>query len=121
MMNMILVWVWLVAAMQAPSAAKQAVVETSAGTFVIDLAADAAPNQTAYFMKLASERAYDGTTFHRMVKYGIVQGGDPLSWIHRTYRAVLDTSAGPITIEFFPDKAPGHVRPFLRLAQAGVF
>ena len=28
----------------------------------------------------------------------------------RAYRAVLDTSAGPITIEFFPDKAPEHVR-----------
>src|SRR2546427_12344032 len=78
-MNMLFAWLWLVVAMQVPSAPKQAVVETSAGTFVIDLAADAAPNQTAYFMKLASEHAYDGTTFHRMVKYGIVQGGDPLS------------------------------------------
>jgi peptidyl-prolyl cis-trans isomerase B (cyclophilin B) len=38
-----------------------------------------------------------------------------------SYRAVLDTSAGPITIAFLPDKAPGHVRQFLRLAQAGVF
>jgi len=28
---------------------KQAVVDTSAGTFVIDLAPDGAPNQTAYF------------------------------------------------------------------------
>ena len=36
-----------------------------------------------------------------------------------SYRAVLDTSAGPITIEFVPDKAPGHERQFLRLAQAG--
>jgi peptidyl-prolyl cis-trans isomerase B (cyclophilin B) len=38
-----------------------------------------------------------------------------------TYRAVLDTSAGPIAIEFFPDRAPAHVRQFLRLAQAGVY
>ena len=36
-------------------AAKQAVVETSAGTFIIDLAPATAPNQTAYFMKLAAE------------------------------------------------------------------
>ena len=36
-------------------------------------------------------------------------------------RAVLETSAGAITIEFFADKAPEHVRNFLRLAQAGVF
>ena len=27
----------------------------------------------------------------------------------------------PITVEFFPDKAPEHVRNFLRLASAGVF
>ena len=58
---------------------KQAVVETSAGTFVIDLAPDEAPNTTAYFMKVAADGGYDGTTFHRMVKYGLVQGGDPLS------------------------------------------
>jgi len=62
---------------QAPP--KQAVVETSAGTFVIDLAPDAAPNQTAYFVKLAGEGAYEGTIFHRAIKYGLVQGGDPLT------------------------------------------
>src|SRR4029450_10254303 len=38
-----------------------------------------------------------------------------------SYRAVLDTSAGPVAIESFPDKAPEHVRQFLRLAQAGVY
>jgi peptidyl-prolyl cis-trans isomerase B (cyclophilin B) len=38
-----------------------------------------------------------------------------------TYRAVLETSAGPITIEFFPDKAPETVRQFLRMAAAGVY
>jgi cyclophilin family peptidyl-prolyl cis-trans isomerase len=37
------------------------------------------------------------------------------------YRAVLETSLGNITIEFMPDKAPNHVRNFLRLAQAGVY
>jgi peptidyl-prolyl cis-trans isomerase B (cyclophilin B) len=37
------------------------------------------------------------------------------------YRAVLETSVGPITIEFVPDLAPEHVRNFLRLAQSGVF
>src|ERR1700709_1587181 len=37
------------------------------------------------------------------------------------YRAVLDSSAGPITIEFFVDKAPNTVRQFMRLAAAGVY
>ena len=215
---------------------KQAVVETSAGTFIIDLAPEAAPATVAYFTKQAESGAYDGTIFHRMVKYGMVQGGDPLTKdparralygtgglnmvkaearapkmtrgslaavmvpgrpdsagaqffivvvdqpgldgqytvfgrvsdgmdvvqkisetpvddkglaterveIRRvtirdtpppapepfstesvqelaTYRAVLDTSAGPITIEVFADKAPAHVRQFLTLAQAGVY
>jgi peptidyl-prolyl cis-trans isomerase B (cyclophilin B) len=217
----------------AQSRPMQAVVETSAGVFTIDLAPDLAPNQTAYFMKLAAEGAYDGTTFHRVVKYGMVQGGDPLTkdagkraqygtgglnavkaearapkmtrgsvaavmvpgkpdsagaqffvvladqpsldnqytvFGHvsdgvevlqkisetpvderglttervtithvviretppepfvtetpealGTYRAVLDTSAGPVTIEFLVDKAPDTVRQFMRLAAAGVF
>ena len=221
---------------QADMAGKQAVVNTSAGVFVIDLRPDLAPNHVGYFMKLAREGAYTGTAFHRVIRLGIIQGGDPLSkdpakaklygtgglgilraevsaekhtrgtvsaviqpdrpdtagaqfFISVTdqpaldgkytifgrvsegldvlqkisetpadekgapltrveivsvtlretpppepepfatetpadlarYRAVLDTSAGPITIEFLADKAPEHVRNFLRLAQAGVF
>src|SRR2546422_11656665 len=69
----------LLLALQATAPPKQAVVETAAGTFIIDLDQEAASNQVAYFMKLAQQGAYDGTTFHRMVKYGMVQGGDPLS------------------------------------------
>ena len=37
------------------------------------------------------------------------------------YRATLETSLGNIAVEFFPDRAPNHVRNFLRLAQAGVY
>jgi cyclophilin family peptidyl-prolyl cis-trans isomerase len=56
---------------------KQAVVVTTLGEMVFELLPEKAPKQVAYFMKLASEGAYDGTSFHRVVKYGIVQGGDP--------------------------------------------
>ena len=226
--------VGLVAFLQAAAPApKQAVVETTAGTFVIDLDSAAAPLTTAYFVKTASAGGFNGTIFHKMIKYGIVQGGDPLTkdpskraqWgtgglsaikdeartpkmtrasvaavtvpgkvdsagqqffvsvvdqpgldgkytvfghvadgievIQKisetpvddkglaterveiknvtirdtppvlfvndsaqdlgTYRAVLDTSAGPIAIEFFPEKARETVRQFLRLADAGVY
>lgn len=220
----------------ADMANKQAVVETTAGTFVIDLQPDVAPNHVGYFIKLARDGSYNGTTFHRVIRLAIIQGGDPLSedpgktklygtgglgvlkaefssekhvrgtvsavlqpnkpdsagsqffvcvtdqpaldgkytifgrvseglevvqkiseapadergmpldrieirsvTIRDTpppepepfsrespadlarYRAVLETGAGPITVEFFPDKAPDHVRNFLRLASAGVF
>jgi peptidyl-prolyl cis-trans isomerase B (cyclophilin B) len=63
----------------AQGAPRQAVVETTAGTFVVDLSTETAPNQTAHFMKLAGAGAYEGTIFHRVVKYGMVQGGDPLT------------------------------------------
>src|ERR1051326_7769661 len=58
---------------------KQAVVETTAGTFVIDLRPDLAPNHVGYFMKLANDGSYAGTIVHRVVRDGIIQGGDPLS------------------------------------------
>ncbi|MEE2638504.1 MAG: peptidylprolyl isomerase [Acidobacteriota bacterium] len=58
---------------------KQAVVETAAGTFIIDLLADAAPNHVGLFMKTAQEGGFDGTTFHSMVARGILQGGDPFT------------------------------------------
>ena len=58
---------------------KQAVLETTLGTIVIDLLPEAAPNHVAHFITRAREGAYDGTTFHRVVTMGIIQGGDPLS------------------------------------------
>jgi cyclophilin family peptidyl-prolyl cis-trans isomerase len=212
---------------------RQAVVETSAGTFILDLMPEAAPNAVALFVRNAEAGAYEGTTFHRAVRNGMVQGGDPLSkdpakkaqygtgglnqlkaeprapkmlrgsvapvlvpgrpdsagaqffvvladqpaldnqytvfakvadgmevlqqisamsvdaagtlterveirkvtiretppepFINDTvaqlgaYKALLDTSAGPITIELFADKAPETVRQFLRMAEAGVY
>jgi len=36
-------------------------------------------------------------------------------------RVVLETSLGNITLELFPDRAPAHVRQFLRLAASGVY
>jgi peptidyl-prolyl cis-trans isomerase B (cyclophilin B) len=58
---------------------KQAVIETSEGAIVIDLLADAAPNHVGQFIRLAREGAYARTTFHWAVRYGAIQGGDPLS------------------------------------------
>jgi peptidyl-prolyl cis-trans isomerase B (cyclophilin B) len=58
---------------------KQAVIETALGTIVLDLLADAAPTHVAHFIKTARDGGYDGTLFHRVIKHGIIQGGDPLT------------------------------------------
>ena len=55
---------------------KQAVLDTTAGTIVMDLLADKAPAHVALFIKTAESGGYDGTTFFRMIKYGIIQGCD---------------------------------------------
>jgi len=56
----------------ADMANKQAVVETSRGTFIFDLLPEAAPNHVGFFIENARTGAYEGTTFHRVVKYGII-------------------------------------------------
>jgi peptidyl-prolyl cis-trans isomerase B (cyclophilin B) len=58
---------------------KQAVIETATGTIVLDLLGDRAPTHVAHFIKTARDGGYDGTLFHRVIKHGIIQGGDPLS------------------------------------------
>jgi cyclophilin family peptidyl-prolyl cis-trans isomerase len=57
----------------------EAVLDTSAGQIVIEFFPKEAPRHVEFFVKNAKEGAYDGTTFHRVVKYGLIQGGDPLS------------------------------------------
>ncbi|MDH4066777.1 MAG: peptidylprolyl isomerase, partial [Acidobacteriota bacterium] len=59
--------------------ARQAVLETSAGTMVWDLLADKAPDHVALFVKTVESGELDGTAFHRMVRHGIIQGGDPVT------------------------------------------
>jgi len=58
---------------------KQAVIETTLGSFVIDLRADLAPNHVGYFMKLAADGALANTLFHRVIPNALIQGGDPLT------------------------------------------
>jgi peptidyl-prolyl cis-trans isomerase B (cyclophilin B) len=54
-----------------------AIVETSEGTFTIELATKEAPKTTASFVSLARKGFFDGTIFHRIVPGFVIQGGDP--------------------------------------------
>ncbi len=56
-----------------------ALVETPKGSFVIRLLPELAPQHVKHFVKTARAGGYDGTTFHRVIMGGIIQGGDPLS------------------------------------------
>jgi len=60
-------------------AASEAVVETGQGSFRIRLLPELAPRHVEHFVKTAKAGGFDGTTFHRIIAGGIIQGGDPLS------------------------------------------
>jgi cyclophilin family peptidyl-prolyl cis-trans isomerase len=57
----------------------QAVLETSMGEIVIEFYPEKAPTHVNYFAGLVKSGFYNGTTFHRVILRGIIQGGDPLS------------------------------------------
>jgi peptidyl-prolyl cis-trans isomerase B (cyclophilin B) len=56
-----------------------AVIKTNEGEMVVQFWTDAAPKTIENFKKLAQQGFYDGTTFHRIVKGFMIQGGDPNS------------------------------------------
>ncbi|MFZ1794125.1 MAG: peptidylprolyl isomerase [Anaerolineae bacterium] len=51
--------------------------KTSKGEIVVELFADKAPQTVNNFVFLAREGFYNDTTFHRVIKDFMVQGGDP--------------------------------------------
>src|SRR5262245_136554 len=55
----------------------QAVVDTSAGSFIVQFYSDQAPNHVRKFLELARSGYFNGTSFHSMAPRAIVQGGDP--------------------------------------------
>src|SRR5688572_11100395 len=51
--------------------------KTEKGDIVVELYADRAPLTVENFVNLARSGFYDGTTFHRVIKGFMAQGGDP--------------------------------------------
>jgi hypothetical protein len=87
------------------------IIHTSMGDIAVKLF-DETPKHKENFLKLASEHFYDSTTFHRVIKDFMIQGGDPFSKDpakknlagHRRNR-IHDPGRNPSTV--FPPK--GHV------------
>ena len=57
----------------------QVVIVTNLGEIELELFADETPGHADNFVKLVEEGFYSGTTFHRVVKNFVIQGGDPNS------------------------------------------
>ncbi len=55
------------------------VIDTDFGQIEIELFAKDAPKTTLNFISKILAKAFDGTTFHRLVPGFVIQGGDPLS------------------------------------------
>jgi len=60
-----------------PKKKYQATFKTEKGDFVIELYADKVPKTVNNFVFLARDGFYDNTTFHRVIKGFMAQGGDP--------------------------------------------
>lgn len=60
-----------------PNKKYKARMKTSKGDVVIELFADKVPTTVNNFVFLARDGFYDGTSFHRVIKDFMVQGGDP--------------------------------------------
>jgi peptidyl-prolyl cis-trans isomerase B (cyclophilin B) len=61
------------------SGSPEATLQTAEGEIVIRLLPELAPGHVKHFIATARKGGYDGTTFHRIILGGIIQGGDPLS------------------------------------------
>lgn len=79
---------------------KVAVVETKFGKMVIEFYEKDAPKTVENFQTLAGKGFYDGTTFHRIVKGFMIQGGDPLSKDPNNTRAGTGDPGYKIKAEF---------------------
>src|SRR5512133_88309 len=60
-----------------PKKKYKARLKTGKGDIVVELYADKAPKTVNNFVFLAREGFYDNTTFHRVIKSFMIQGGDP--------------------------------------------
>ncbi len=106
--------------MSTVSATKQATLHIkskgeSMGEIVLKFFHDVAPNHVENFLKLAKDKFYDGTTFHRVIPGFMIQGGDPNS---KNSDRAMHGMGGPgykVKAEF---NSKPHKRGMLSMARA---
>lgn len=76
---------------------------------------DLAPNHVKNLVKLANEKFYDGTTFHRVIPGFMIQGGDPNS--KNSDRSSHGTGGPGYRVDAEFNKQP-HKRGVLSMARA---
>lgn len=59
--------------------------------------------------------------FGKNVKKDVEKAQSELDFAKNRYQLELDTTAGPIRLDFWPDVAPGHVKNMLGLAKVGFY
>jgi peptidyl-prolyl cis-trans isomerase B (cyclophilin B) len=88
-----------------------ATVETSCGTFVIELDTEDYPKTSNSFAFLVEQDLYNHTWFHRIVTGAFIQGGDPLG----------DGTGGPgYTIQETPFDDTEYLRGIVAMAKTSV-
>ena len=101
---------------QLPKEDQVITIKTEFGDMVV-LLYDVTPKHKENFIKLASKGFFDGTTFHRIIKDFMIQGGDPNS---KDSIPQNDGQGGPnytIPAEFIPTLK--HVKGALSAARMG--
>ena len=68
-----------------PAGDPYAIIETTKGEITIKLLPETAPETVANFIELAESGFYNRTSFHRVMKNLMIQGGDPLSRDNNPY------------------------------------
>ena len=92
---------------------RYAVISTDQGDIKATFAYDVAPHTIDNFITLADQKFYDGSTFHRIIKGFMIQGGDAVSMVEG--RAGTG-GPGYNIMDEFSDKS--HVRGVLSMAHS---
>ena len=101
--------------MSTPAAAEHAIIKTTYGDMTIAFWPDVAPKTVENFKKLANEKFYDGTAFHRIIKGFMIQGGCPNTKKGETGMPGTGGPGHKVKAEF---NAKSHVRGVISMARS---